>query len=350
MPSKGDVLTAQQAQDLALSEASQGAGWVSPNPLVGCVVVDQDHRFLASGFHGYYGGPHAERDAFAKLEPGALRGATVYVTLEPCSHHGKTPPCSDLFLNQKISAAVVGQMDPNPLVAGRGLAILKKENIAIVNNEDFSKKSARLAEIFLWHMQNKKPFVTLKVALSADGKIAGPPGSHPAVTTQAARFRARELRATYDATMIGAETFLRDNPLLDFRETRWDGKKQPKVVILDPRGRARAFFAQSKMSQIVKSENVFFVDSVNEAMLRELYLKGICSLYVEGGAKTHELFIQQKLYQKIVCFVSPLKRVAGVPWLWAPEQIATNVQHVETFSIGEDEMREYVPFEGNRSK
>lgn len=343
MPSKGDVLTAQQAQDLALSEASLGAGWVSPNPLVGCVVVDQHHRFLASGFHSYYGGPHAERDAFAKLEPGALLGATVYVTLEPCSHHGKTPPCSDLFLNQKINAVVVGQMDPNPLVAGRGLAILKKENIAIVSNEDFSKKSARLAEMFLWHMQNKKPFVTLKVALSADGKIAGPPGSNPVITSQDARFRARELRAAHDATLIGAETFLRDNPLLDFRDTRWEGKKQPKVVILDPRGRARAFFAQSKLSQTVKSENVFFVDSVDDTMLRDLYLKGICSLYVEGGAKTHELFIQQKLYQKIICFVSPKNRPEGLPWVWTLETLDAQLHQESRSQIGEDQILEFYP-------
>lgn len=346
MPAKGEVLSAQQAQDLALSEASKGAGWVSPNPLVGCVVVDQQHRFLASGFHGYYGGPHAERDAFAKLDLGLLQGATVYVTLEPCSHQGKTPPCTDLFLKQKISKVVVGQTDPNPLVAGRGLAILKRENIAIATDEAFSKKSSRLAEIFLWHMQNKKPYVTLKVALSADGKIAGPPGSNPEITSEASRFRARELRATYDATFIGAETFLCDNPLLDFRETQWEGKKQPKVVILDPRGRAQAFFAQSRLAQKVKSENVFFVASVDEAMLRDLYLKGIYSLYVEGGAKTHELFIEQKLYQKLICFVSPNKRELGVSWLWTPEQIAAHAQHIETFSISEDEVREYVPFEG----
>ncbi len=344
MPAKGDVLSAQQAQDLALSEASKGAGWVSPNPLVGCVVVDQHQRFLASGFHGYYGGPHAERDAFAKLEPGALQGTTVYVTLEPCSHQGKTPPCTDVFVNQGIKKVVVGQTDPNPLVAGRGLARLKRENIEIATDEEFSKKSTRLAEIFLWHMQNKKPYVTLKVALSADGKIAGPLGSDPAITSEAARFRARELRATYDATMIGAETFLRDNPLLDFRDTQWAGKKPPKVVILDPRGRAQTFFAQSRLAQTVKSENVFFVPTLDEAMLRDLYLKGIYSLYVEGGAKTHQLFIEKKCYQKLICFVSPKKREAGVSWLWTPEEIAIHADLLEAFSVGEDQVREYAPF------
>ncbi len=341
MPAKGEVLSPQQAQDLALSEASKGAGWVSPNPLVGCVVVDQHQRFLASGFHGYYGGPHAERDAFAKLDPGLLQGATVYVTLEPCSHQGKTPPCTDVFLAQQIKKVVVGQTDPNPLVAGRGLAILKRENIEIATDEEFSKKSARLAEIFLWHMQNKKPYVTLKVALSADGKIAGPLGSDPAITSEAARFCARELRATYDATMIGAETFLRDNPLLDFRETRWSGKKPPKVVILDPRGRAQAFFAQSRLAKTVKSENVFFVASVDEAMLRDLYLKGIYSLYVEGGAKTHQLFIEQQLFQKVVCFASPAHRPEGLPWVWTLEKLSSELQHVTTSQIGEDQCIEF---------
>jgi diaminohydroxyphosphoribosylaminopyrimidine deaminase / 5-amino-6-(5-phosphoribosylamino)uracil reductase len=343
VPVKGDVLSTEQAQALALSEAEKGAGWVSPNPLVGCVVVDQQHRFLASGFHGYYGGPHAERDAFAKIDSGLLQGATVYVTLEPCSHQGKTPPCTDLFLKQKISKVVMGQKDPNPLVAGRGLAILQRENITVATDEAFSKKSARLAEMFLWHMQNKKPYVTLKVALSADGKIAGPLGSNPAITSEAARFRARELRATYDATFIGAETFLRDNPLLDFRGTRWEGKKQPKVVILDPRGRAQAFLSQSRLAQTVKSENVFFVASVDETMLRDLYQKGIYSLYVEGGAKTHELFIQQKLYQKLICFVSPTPCVEGLSWLWTLETLKAQLHLVATVPIGEDQCFEFEP-------
>ena len=343
MLSRGELLSPQEAQDLALSEAKQGTGWVSPNPLVGCVIVDKEHRFLASGYHGVYGGPHAEREAFAKVSDGELDGATVYVTLEPCSHHGKTPPCTDLFIGKSIRRVVIGQREPNPLVAGRGIEILKKQNIEVDINEEFSKHSSQLAEMFLWHIQTQKPYVTLKVALSADGKIAGPPGSNPEITSEAARLRAREIRASYDATFIGAETFLRDNPLLDFRDTRWAGKKEPKVVILDPRGRAQAFFAQSRLAKTVKKENVFFVSTVTESMLRELYQKGLHSLYVEGGAKTHELFVKQNLYQKLICFVSPMKRERGLPWLWSPEQIVPKHVLREAIVIGPDTYIEYDP-------
>lgn len=343
MYSKGDLLTPQQAQHLAVQEAQRGAGFVSPNPLVGCVVVDTQHRLLSSGFHGYYGGPHAERVAFASLSNEELSGSTVYVTLEPCSHHGKTPPCAELLIGKNIYKVVVGQTDPNPLVAGRGIDLLKKENILVETNEEFSVECARLAEKFFWHIQNQTPFVALKVALSADGKIAGVPGSNPMITSEEARFYARELRATYDATLIGAETFLRDNPLLDFRGTRWEGQKNPKVVILDPRGRARAFFAESRMSKVVSHKDVSFITEVSAATLKDLYLKGIYSLYVEGGAKTHELFIQQKLFQKIICFVSPKHLGEGVPWVWSNQDLRSQFNEITDKLVGEDKCLEFYP-------
>lgn len=320
------MLTPQQAQDLAISVATQGAGFVSPNPLVGCVIVDQEHHVLATGFHAIYGGPHAEADAFSKLDAKSLQGSTVYVTLEPCSHHGKTPPCADLFLNKGIKKVVVGLQDPNPLVAGRGIALLKQNGIQVEIPEEFSKKSLKLAEVFLWHIQKKMPFVALKIALSADDKIAGPSGKTVAVTGEEARLYARELRAGYDATMIGAETFLQDDPLLDFRQTQWEGKKNPKVVILDPNGRAQKFFPKSRLSKVAVSQNVFFVKTVDEEMLKNLYQKGIYSLYVEGGAQTHQLFINQKLFQKLYCFRSLLTIGSGLSWVTSFPQIPQKLQ------------------------
>jgi diaminohydroxyphosphoribosylaminopyrimidine deaminase/5-amino-6-(5-phosphoribosylamino)uracil reductase len=311
---RGDLLSSEQAQELALAVALKGSGFVSPNPLVGCVIVDSEHRLLTTGHHAQWGGPHAEADAFSKLPTSELRGSTVYVTLEPCSHHGKTPPCADLFLDKGIRKVVVGLRDPNPLVAGKGIERLRHNKIEVVTDAEFSRRSARVAEIFLWHIQKKIPFVALKVAISANGKIAGEPGTSPWITSVASRLCARALRAGYDATMIGAETFLQDNPLLDFRETRWENKKNPKVVILDPRGRAEAFFPQSHLAKIVKLENVFFVKKVDEECLRDLYQKGIYSLYVEGGAKTHALFVEKALYQKIYCFQSSQVLQGGLAW------------------------------------
>lgn len=311
---RGDLLSPNQAQELAVTVAQKGSGFVSPNPLVGCVILDSEHRLLATGYHAQWGGAHAEADAFSKVSTEELRGSTIYVTLEPCSHHGKTPPCANLFLDKGIRKVVVGLRDPNPLVAGRGLERLHQNKIEIGTDAAFSKRCARVAEIFLWHIQKKMPFVALKVAMTANGKIAGEPGTSPWITSLASRLCARALRAGYDATMIGAETFLQDNPLLDFRETRWENKKDPKVVILDPRGRAEAFFPKSNLSKIIKRENLFFVKKVDEECLRDLYQKGIYSLYVEGGAKTHALFVEKALYQKIYCFQSPQTIEGGLAW------------------------------------
>ncbi len=347
LPSQGQLLTQAEAQELAVQVAGGGRGFVSPNPLVGCVIVDQEHRFLASGFHAVYGGPHAEVDAFSKLKPEQLKQSTVYVTLEPCSHHGKTPPCVDLFLDKGIRKVIVGQQDPNPLVAGQGLEKLRKNHISVEMNEEFSQKSARCAEIFLWHIQNKMPFVSLKVAITLDGKMAGDPGESLWITTEAARLRARELRAGYDATLIGAETFLKDNPWLDFRQTRWERKKEPKVVILDPRGRAADSFSRSRMSKVVKAENVFFIKTIDSKTLSFLYQKGLYSLYVEGGAKTHELFLKQKLFQKIYCFQSQKKLGRGLPWRDEEtlDEIASSlsVELGKPQAVGEDLLFELYP-------
>ncbi|MBY0386361.1 bifunctional diaminohydroxyphosphoribosylaminopyrimidine deaminase/5-amino-6-(5-phosphoribosylamino)uracil reductase RibD, partial [bacterium] len=274
-----------------------------------------------------------------------LQGSTIYVTLEPCSHHGKTPPCAELFLNKGIKKVVVGLQDPNPLVAGRGIALLKQNGIHVEMSSDFSEKCRRLAEIFLWHIQNKMPFVALKIALSADDKIAGPSGKTIAVTGEEARLCARELRAGYDATMIGAETFLQDDPLLDFRQTKWQGKKSPKVVILDPHGRAQKFFPKSRMNTVVSSQNIFFVKSVNEETLKNLYQKGICSLYVEGGATTHRLFIDQKLFQKLYCFRSQQTIEQGLPWVGSFEKIeeVTSSHFDHRSQIGKDDLVVFYP-------
>lgn len=346
-PSQGQRLTPSEAQDLALDVARGGNGFVSPNPLVGCVIVDAEHRFLSSGFHAKYGGPHAEVDAFSKLKPEQLRGATVYVTLEPCSHFGKTPPCVDLFLDKGIQKVVVGQQDPNALVAGQGLEKLRQNKIQVEMNSEFSQKSARCAEIFLWHIQNKKPFVALKVALSLDGKIAGRPGDSVWITGEASRFRAREIRAEYDATLIGAETFLKDNPWLDFRQTRWERKKDPRVVILDPRGRAEESFPRSRMAKVIQRENVFFIKKMDPEVLTHLYQKGIYSLYVEGGATTHDLFIRQNLFQKIYCFQSQQKLQDGLSWRdeeTLQEVIVELSLNVESqISVGDDFLFELYP-------
>jgi diaminohydroxyphosphoribosylaminopyrimidine deaminase / 5-amino-6-(5-phosphoribosylamino)uracil reductase len=328
---RGDILSSGQAQDLAVQVARGGKGFVAPNPLVGCVVVDSAHRFLASGFHAKWGGPHAEAHALSGLQREELQGATIYVTLEPCTHYGKTPPCVELLLDKGIRKVVVGLQDPNPLVAGKGITKLKENKIEVEQNLEFSQKCERLTEIFLWHIQNKMPFVALKVAMSLDGQIAMKSGESQWITGEAARLRAREIRAGYDATMIGAETFLKDNPRLDFRETVWEKNKTSRVVILDPRGRAEEFYPRSELAKTTAKENVFFVKMVETKTLQDLYQKGLTSIYVEGGAQTHSLFIKQKLFQKIYCFQAP--QILGQGRAWTGELEFNNLAATQQLDL-----------------
>ncbi len=343
MYKKGDGISQQEAQNLAVNVARQGAGFVSPNPLVGCVIVDGQHHFLSSGFHALYGGPHAEVNAFRTLSIDELVGSTVYVTLEPCSHYGKTPPCVELFLNKGIQKVVVGLQDPNPLVAGQGLERLRQNKICVETDIVFSRQCEELTEIFLYHMQYKLPFVALKVAMSADGFIASADKKPLAITGETTRLYARELRAQYDATLIGAETFLQDDPLLDFRGTPWQGQKDPRVVILDPHGRAEEFFPRSKMATSLKRENLYFVKSIERTSLQEIYQNQIYSLYVEGGAQTHRLFVEQKLFQKLYCFIAAQKQGSGLPWLWRPSELAQDLIVLATQQIGSDHLTTYTP-------
>jgi diaminohydroxyphosphoribosylaminopyrimidine deaminase/5-amino-6-(5-phosphoribosylamino)uracil reductase len=330
--SVGDAITREQAQDLALTVAESGAGFVSPNPLVGCVIVDKDHRFLASGYHGKLGGDHAEIDALKKVPPERLSGATVYVTLEPCAHQGRTPPCAERLMREPLKAVVIGIEDPNPLVAGKGIKMLRDKGIFVDVDRLFGQKCERLTEMFLWHIQNKMPFVALKVATSLDGKIALKSGESQWITSEEARRAARELRGHYDATLIGTRTLVHDNPRLDFRETRFEGKKLNRIVIWDPTGKAEAFLPNSEILKIHRRENITVLrDAVLDSeVLKRLYGQGIYSLFVEGGGYTVSEFIKAGLANKIHKVIAPCLMGDGRGW---------------TESLSIDSMDQRVPLE-----
>jgi len=312
----GAAITREQAQALALAEAEKGAGFVSPNPLVGCVIVDEQHRFLASGYHARLGGDHAEVAALKKTSTEKLKGATVYVTLEPCAHQGRTPPCVDRLLAEPIACVVIGLEDPNPLVAGKSVKKLRDKGIRVDIDAAFGEKCARLAEIFLWHITQKSPFVALKVATSLDGKIALKSGESQWITSEESRLMARELRAHYDATLIGARTLLQDNPRLDFRGTRFEGAKQNRVVIWDPSKKTAGFLPGSNLAKTLPSENITVLSDaeLDTGVLQRLYDQGIYSLYVEGGGHTLSRFIESRLFQKIHQFVAPCLMGEGRGW------------------------------------
>lgn len=213
----------------ALSLAARGAGHVSPNPLVGAVIV-RDGRVIGEGWHAMFGGPHAERNALANCTE-SPRGATIYVTLEPCCHHGKTPPCTDALIEQGLARVVVGSSDPNPLVAGKGVQILREHGIEVVENV-LKDECDCLNAPFFHYIRNKTPFVVLKYAMTMDGKIATRTGASQWITGDMAREQVHRDRNRYTAIMVGVGTVLADDPMLT---CRIPGGRDPIRIVCDSR-------------------------------------------------------------------------------------------------------------------
>lgn len=235
----------KEYMERAIELAKKGAGWTSPNPLVGAVIVKED-RVIGEGYHKRYGGLHAEREAFSSLKESA-KGATIYVTLEPCCHHGHQPPCTDAIIEHGISRVVIGSRDPNPLVSGKGAAILKEKGIEVV--EDFMRKECdKLNPIFFHFIKTRLPFVTTKYAMTLDGKIATKTGASKWITSEKAREHVHKLRGRYSAIMAGIGTVLADDSMLN---CRLEGAHQPVRIIVDSSLRLPLD------SQIVKTANEY---------------------------------------------------------------------------------------------
>lgn len=219
-----------------LELAAQGAGAVSPNPMVGAVLVAPDGTLLGEGWHQAYGGPHAERhavqDAEARHGAAALREATLYVNLEPCSHHGKTPPCADLILEKGIPRVVAGMVDPFPAVAGRGIERLRAHGVEVVTGV-LEKACRRLNEAFVRHVRTGRPLVTLKMAQTLDGCVATAGGDARWVSGTAARQLVHTWRARMDGVLVASGTARADDPALTVRHVEG---RQPVRVVLDRTG------------------------------------------------------------------------------------------------------------------
>lgn len=198
----------------AIALAKAGEGWVHPNPLVGAVIV-KDGRIIGEGYHRRYGELHAERNAIAALTESA-EGATIYVTLEPCCHYGKTPPCTEAIIEQKLERVVIGSRDPNPLVAGKGAKILREVGIEVV--EDFLRDECdALNPVFFHYISTKRPYVVMKYAMTADGKIATKTGASKWITGEVSRMEVQRLRHACMGICVGIGTVLADDPLLNCR-------------------------------------------------------------------------------------------------------------------------------------
>lgn len=216
----------------ALSLAGKGEGYTSPNPMVGCVIVSESGDVIGEGFHERFGKPHAEVNAVESVQdPSLLAGATLYVTLEPCAHHGKTPPCCRMLGDLPLKRVVVASVDPNPDVNGQGIEWLRNKGIR-VDTGLLDSEARRLNEFFFHFQETGRPFVTLKIAQTADGYIAAPDGGSRWITGIDARTLVHQWRSRYDAVMIGRNTASLDNPALTVRHV--EGRQPLRIVIDGP--------------------------------------------------------------------------------------------------------------------
>jgi diaminohydroxyphosphoribosylaminopyrimidine deaminase / 5-amino-6-(5-phosphoribosylamino)uracil reductase len=301
----------------ALALARRGLGNVWPNPAVGCVLV-ADGRVVGRGWTQPGGRPHAETEALARAGD-AARGSTAYVTLEPCSHHGKTPPCAEALIAAGVARVVVACRDPDPRVDGRGLAALRQAGIEIVEGVGGAEAEALNAGFFL-RVRENRPFVTLKLAGSLDMRIATASGESKWITGEAARARAHRLRADHDAVLAGSGTVLADDPALD---ARLPGLADPRRVRVVADGRLRVP-ASAQLVRTARAQPTWIltrqdaddataltaagVDVVRlerldpHAMLGALAARGITRLMIEGGGALAASFLRDRLVDRLAIF------------------------------------------------
>lgn len=304
---------------LALREAKKGRYQTWKNPMVGAVIV-KNGQILAKGHHIHYGQNHAERDAISKLTPEQLFNSTLYVTLEPCNHYGKQPPCSDLIVKSKIKRVVVGQIDPHKLVTGKGIAKLRANGIEVKTGV-LAEQAAELNQFYTYFYQNNQPWVTLKQATSLDYKVNKAKLTRTKVTNQIVYERVHRERADYQAVMIGSNTAIVDNPSL-LTSVRTD--YPPIRIVIDRRGRLLAHqdlhlltdglaptWIFTKNSDLVhlslnKKVRVFLLKTKQiKEVLSLLAKEEVQSVYLEGGPTLAAAFLKAGLVNRVIDYVSP---------------------------------------------
>jgi len=318
------VTTLQRTDHLHLARAIElaegGRGRTTPNPLVGAVVV-RDGVILGEGFHSEYGGPHAERAALAACGEADTRGATMYVSLEPCCHHGQTPPCTDAILEAGIARVVVASDDPTEKAAGRGLGILRDEGVEIVVAEGEVAARARLLnQPFRKHARTGVPWVLFKSAMTLDGKVATRTGDSKWISGEAARLLSHHWRAERDAVVVGIGTVLADDPLLTARDI--PGARQPLRVVFDHQARLPL---ESQLLRTLDVSPVLVVAGPDAdtaglrevgaeilvadgipAALADLGRRGLTSLFLEGGPTLAAAFAAAGEIDEARVFVAPI--------------------------------------------
>lgn len=319
----------EQFMKRAIELAKQGSGWTAPNPLVGAVVV-KNGRVIGEGYHRKYGELHAERNALAACSEDPA-GATLYVTLEPCCHYGKTPPCTEIIIEKKIAKVVIGSRDPNPKVAGKGARILREHGIEVV--EDYMREACdALNPVFFHYITTKTPYVVLKFAMTLDGKIATRTGASKWITGEAARNHVHQLRSRYAGILAGIGTVLADDPMLN---CRIDGAHQPLRIILDsqlriPMGSRLVRSAKEYPLLIVCNESTrdreevtSRIQKLEEAgakvwtlpeknghpdlnvLMQRLGEEKIDSVLIEGGGTVNEAALKAHIVHHVYAYIAP---------------------------------------------
>ena len=314
------MISHKKYMEIALKIAEKGKGNVSPNPLVGCIIVKRG-KIVGKGYHKQYGGEHAEINAI-KNAGKKVANATLYINLEPCSHWGKTPPCTEKIVEAGVREVIIGMYDPNPLVEGfkelkfRGI----KTKIGILE-----KEAKKLNESYIKYMRSKRPFVILKVAMTMDGKIATKTGDSKYITGRDARRYVHQLRSEVDAIMIGINTVFKDNPKLTPRLAQG---RDPKKIVIDtelkmplkcnlmkhpskliiattskaPKKKINKFY-QKGIDVIVLNAKKGLVDLKD--LMKHLSKKEISSVMIEGGSQLNSSAIKERIADKLLVFTAP---------------------------------------------
>ena len=317
----------------ALELAENGMGHTSPNPMVGCVIVKKG-RIIAEGWHEYYGGLHAERNAFKNCTEDPA-GAELYVTLEPCCHYGKTPPCTEAILEHGIKHVYVGCQDPNPKVGGNGIRILREHGVA-VNVGLLKQECLQMNEIFFHYIREKTPFTAMKYAMTLDGKIAAFTGDSRWVTGEEARRDVHLLRKKYSGIMAGIGTVLADDPMLN---CRIEEGVDPVRIICDSRLRipmeSRLVRTARDIPLIVAGAEELWTDAEHRkaeqleaagvrilrtpgrdgvdlsSLMRQLGGEGIDSVLLEGGAQLNASALKAGIVHRVYAYIAP-KLIGGM--------------------------------------
>lgn len=319
----------EQMMARAISLARNGLGRTSPNPLVGAVIV-RDGRIVAEGWHRKAGTPHAEIHAL-NMAGELARGATVYVSLEPCAHYGRTGPCARALVEAGVSRVVVAMTDPNPKVAGKGIAILQEAGIEVTTGV-LEQEARQLNEVFLKWMTTGLPFVALKTAMTLDGKIATAAGQSQWITNEASRYETHRLRDIYDGILVGINTALADNPSLTTRLKEYQGRNPVRIVVdsrarlpltakLVTDGAARTIVAVTEQAPAERVEalrsagvEIIVAGSSNhvdmQSLMEQLGAMKITSVLVEGGGSVNFSLLQAGLVDRVYAFIAP-KLVGG---------------------------------------